>query len=223
MFCAVLGYAYSFFIAWPCAADGSFLKQPISKATPPTPNAMSGNPWAPFQDRLAFDWARYHYVWLQSSVDDIREGLDLWHAAVIKHVLDHDMLEGVPWDNAEQLYATIDSIDAGEIGWKTLRFSYAGMKPLTPPQWMEQTYDLNLRDMLGLLEQQLASTEFDGQFEYTPFQEFDSKGDHVYSHLMSAFWANREAVCSLVHHTFSMLTSSHRIWLPKILKHMVQC
>ncbi|KAI9507792.1 hypothetical protein F5148DRAFT_1276064 [Russula earlei] len=36
---------------------------------------------------------------------------------------------------------------------------------------------LTCRDVLGLLEQQLASTEFEGQFEYTPFQEFDFNGD----------------------------------------------
>ncbi|KAI9511704.1 hypothetical protein F5148DRAFT_1274142 [Russula earlei] len=134
-------------------ADGTFLQQPIPKPTPATPsNTTSDNPWAPFQDRLAFDWAWYQYVWLQSSADNIQVGLDLWHAAVIKHASDHDSLEG----------------------------------------WMEKTYDLNLQDVLGLLEQQLASTEFEGQFEYALFQEFDFHGDHVYSHLMSAFWANRE-------------------------------
>ncbi|KAF8221548.1 hypothetical protein L208DRAFT_1327316 [Tricholoma matsutake] len=74
-----------------------------------------------------------------------------------------------------------------------LQFSYTGPKPSTLPQWMEKTYDLNMLDVLGLLEQQLASTEFEGQFEYAPFQEFDFNGDHVYSHLMSAFWANCEA------------------------------
>jgi hypothetical protein len=65
---------------------------------------------------------------------------------------------------------------------------------------MEQTYELNMHDALGVLEQQLASTEFEGQFEYAPFQEFDFKDNCVYSHLMSAFWANREVVCSLIHY-----------------------
>jgi hypothetical protein len=44
--------------------------------------------------------------------------------------------------------------------------------------------------------------EFDGEFEDTPFEEFDSKGNRVYSHLMSAYWANREAV-----RTYPLLTS----------------
>ena len=161
---------------------------------------------------------------LQSSAGDIQEGLDLWRATVIKHASDHDTaLDTVPWDNAEQLYETIDCIDAGEIGWKTLKFSYTGPKPPTPPQWMEQTYDLNVRDVLGLLEQQLASPEFEGQFEYTPFQEFDYEDNRVYSHLMSAFWANCEAVwyslicraaCSLIY---------LRIRLQKIHGHTVLC
>jgi hypothetical protein len=126
------------------------------------------------------------------------KGLYLWRAAIIKHASDHDALDSVPWDNAEQLYKTIDSIDTGEIGWKALKFSYTGPKPLTPPLWMEQSYDLNVWDVLGLLEQQLASSEFEGQFEYVPFQEFNSEDNCVYSHLMSAFWANREAVHSLI-------------------------
>jgi hypothetical protein len=130
---------------------------------------------------------------------------------VIKHASDHDLLEGVPWDNAEQLYATIDSIYAREIGWKTLQFSYTGLKPLTLPQWMEKTYDLNLQDVLGLLEQQLSSTKFEGQFEYTMFQEFDFNSDHMYSHLMSVFWANHEVICSAVCHTSHMLINTCRV------------
>jgi hypothetical protein len=126
--------------------------------------------------------------------------LDLWRAAVVKHASNHDNFDGVPWDSVDELYDAIDSIDMGEIGWKTLKFSYTGPKPPTPPQWMEQTYELNMHDVLGVLEQQLASTEFEGQFEYAPFQEFDFKDDRVYSHLMSAFWANREVVCSLIHY-----------------------
>jgi hypothetical protein len=62
---------------------------------------------------------------------------------------------------------------------------------------MEKTYELNLRDVLTVLEQQMASTEFNGQFEYTPYEEYDCKGDRVHSHLMSAYWASQEAVWSL--------------------------
>ena len=48
---------------------------------------------------------------------------------------------------------------------------------------------------LLLLEQQIATSEFDGQAEYVPYWEFDAKGDCIYSNLMSRDWAFCEAVC----------------------------
>jgi Plavaka transposase len=183
-------------LARPCTADGSFLDKHIPNPTPNLPHATSDNPWAPFPDRLAFDWAHYHYVRLQSSASDIHVGLDLWRATIIKHESEHGP-DGVPWSSADELYATIDSITIGGVGWKTCNFYYTGPKPPTPPQWMEKMYELNLRDVLAVLKQQVASAEFNGQFEYLPYEEYDGKGDRIHSHLMSAYWANREAVWSL--------------------------
>lgn len=155
------------------------------------------NPWAPFHDRLEFDWAYYHYVRLQSSKSDILEGLDLWRATVIKHESNiHDLTaEGVPWHNGDALYETIDTIQAGNAPWKSYTFSYDGPKPATPPAWMEATYDLNTRNALLVVEQQLATSDFKGQAEYIPYQEFDAYGNRVYSNLMSAHFSFREAVC----------------------------
>lgn len=189
-----------FYPARPCAADGSFLDEPAPEPQP-APSVDSnenGNPWAPFEDRLAFDWAHYHYVRLQSSADVIGKGLDLWRATVIKHATEHKPASsnGVPWKNSDELYETIDTIRSGDIGWKTYKFHYKGPKPLTPPTWMETSYELNTRDALAVLEQQISTTEFNGQFEYSPYQEYDSEGDRVYSNLMSGYWATREAVPS---------------------------
>jgi len=145
---------------------------------------------------LAFDWAHYHYVQLQSSKSDILEGLDLWSATVIKHESTHKCtVEDVPWSSTDALYKTIDVIQASDAPWKTYKFLYTGPKPSTPPAWMEETYELNMRDALLLLEQQIATFEFDSQADYVPYQEFDTKGDHIYSNLMSGDWASCEAVC----------------------------
>jgi hypothetical protein len=163
---------------------------------PPEPtNRASDNPWVPFEDRFAFDWAHYHFVQLQSSQKDILTGLDLWRATVIKHGSDHSSDTNVPWKNAQELYDTIDSIQVGAAPWKTFMFKYSGPKPSTPPRWMEETYELNARDVLTVLEQQLETAEFDGQVDYTPYQEFDADGHWVYSNLMSGHWSWREAVC----------------------------
>ena len=184
----------SFNLAQPCNKDGDFLRKGDG---PPTKSTASDsdNPWTPFQDRLAFDWAYYHFIRLQSSKSDILEGLDLWRATVIKHESSHTVsTEDVPWSNADSLYETIDAIQDGDAPWKCFKFSYTGPKPLTPPAWMEESYELNTRDVLLVLEQQLAASEFDGEIDYIPYREFTAKGDRIYSNLMSGHWAYREAV-----------------------------
>lgn len=189
---------FGFTLARPCPADRSFLPKLIPTLTMPdqSPNTSSDNPWAPFQDGLAFNWAHYHHVRLQSSESDILESLDLWCVTVIKHQSQHEPLEGIPWNNLNKFHATINSIAVGGVGWKLYKFRYTGPKPAAPPQWMEETYDLNMRDVLAVLEHQIGSTQFDGQFDYVPYQEYDSTSNQVYSTLMSVFWANQEAVGS---------------------------
>ncbi|KAI9439444.1 hypothetical protein BJY52DRAFT_1206931 [Lactarius psammicola] len=150
----------------------------------PTSEESRGSPWLPFSDRLAYEWARYHYVRLQSSAGDVQQGLDLWRATAMI----------VPWKSAAEMYGMIDSIPVGGVGWTTCQLSYSGPLPTgTPPRWMQETYELNVRDVLSVFEEQLASKEFDGEFEYTPYEEYDKKGSCVYSNLMSGNWAFREA------------------------------
>ena len=36
--------------------------------------------------------------------------------------------------------------------------------------------------------------EFNGQFETMPYEEYNHAGHHVFSNLMSGYWANHEAV-----------------------------
>jgi len=93
------------------------------------------------------------------------------------------------------MYESIDSISVGGVSWTTYELSYNGPRPVgTPPRWMLETYELNLRDILSVFEEQLTSKEFDGQFEYVPYEEYDQAGSRVYSNLMSGNWAFHEAV-----------------------------
>ncbi|KAH9007664.1 hypothetical protein EDB84DRAFT_1591306 [Lactarius hengduanensis] len=179
--------------ARPCLSDGAFLRD---LSQPPTSELLEshGDPWLPFGDRLAYEWARYHYVKLQSSAADVQQGLDLWRATVMMYQADHDSCDGVPWKSAAEMYGTINAIPVGGVGWTTYQLSYSGPQPTgTLPQWMQETYELNVRDVLSVFEEQLASKEFDGEFEYTPYEEYNEKGSRVYSNLMSGIWAFREA------------------------------
>ena len=103
----------------------------------------------------------------------------------------------MPWNSAKELYDTIDSIQASNTPWKTYNFTYKGPKPDgAAPQWMEQEYELNMRDILAVVEQQLATSEFDGKFDYTPYQEFGPNGERVWLNLMSGHWAWKQGVSS---------------------------
>ncbi|KAH8979524.1 hypothetical protein EDB86DRAFT_3067015 [Lactarius hatsudake] len=169
----------------------------IDISQPPTSGLLeshTGNPWHPFGDRLAYEWARYHYVKLQSSAADVQQGLDLWRATVLMYQADPDSCDGVPWKSATEMYGTIDSIPVGGVSWTTYQLSYSGPQPTgTLPQWMQEMYELNVRDVLSVFEEQLALKEFDGDFEYTPYEEYNEMGSCVYSNLMSGIWAFHEA------------------------------
>ena len=43
----------------------------------------------------------------------------------------------------------------------------------------------------------LENPEFAGHFDYTPSQQYDTKGDRVYEHFMLSDWAWKQAVCDV--------------------------
>ncbi|KAF8259942.1 hypothetical protein EI94DRAFT_1706678 [Lactarius quietus] len=140
-----------------------FLRDPVSQ--PPTPDLSeaSSNPWLPFDGRLEYEWAHYHYVRLQSSANDIQHGLDLWRATVAKHRTEE--MTTMEFHGRIPRTCTIRSTPLRQA--KTDRDS---------SPWMQDTYELNVRDVLSIFEEQLASKEFDGQFDYVPYEEYDKNG-----------------------------------------------
>jgi hypothetical protein len=177
-------------IALPCDIDGNFLPE---YARPPpfaAPDATEDNLWHPFEDRLAFDWAYYHFIELQSSEREINKGLDLWLAAKWK-AGDNTPL---PWSSTEEMYQTVDSIQESDAPFKTISFKYSGPIRPNPPAWMTETYELCTRDSRLLLHNQLATTDFVDTFNPKPYRQFDHTGDRMWSDLMSGDWAWNEAV-----------------------------
>jgi len=69
-----------------------------------------------------FEWAHERYVELKTSKKQIGRGLILWAAALAKGGSSED----VPWKNADDMYATIDSIQMGHVPWVTHTFQYSG-------------------------------------------------------------------------------------------------
>jgi Plavaka transposase len=160
-------------------------------------DATPSNPWHPFPDRFAFEFADTHYTEQQSSESKINQALDFWLATTIRAGGDGD---NIPWNTAKQMYKAIDSIKAGPVPWTTVRFRYTGaLPPGTPPKWMCESYDLCFRDPRLVLLDQIASPDLHEHFDYIPYMQFNEKKDHVWSNLMSGSWAWQEAVNILIH------------------------
>jgi hypothetical protein len=160
----------------------------LAKYTAPPPrvalDATKENPFNPFARRVAFEFADFHFVDLQSSEARINRGLDQWLASVLEAGG-----EDIPWRTAAEMYATIDRIQQGHNPWRIVTFYYNGPRPANPPAWMVKPYELCTRDLRLLLHEQLACIDFDGHFDYIPYMQFNSKRDCVWSNLMSADWA----------------------------------
>jgi hypothetical protein len=116
-----------------CQEDGTFLQE-LSVPSVSSENDQPIHDWTPFKDRLAYDWAHYHYISLQSSAAEIAEGLNLWSATAFKH----GSSTGAPWKTVKDMYETIDAIQTGSLPFKTHHLFYKGPKLSTPPCWMEE-------------------------------------------------------------------------------------
>lgn len=177
-------------LARPCTENGEFLPAhtPPPPPPPPTDNHDS-NPWDPFDSRVAFDFANYHFVEIQSSASNIDKALDMWAASVLEYGGD------TPWKTAQELYSTIDSIRHGDAPWKVYSIRYQGPLPSgTPPKWMTTTYELCTRDARQVIHNQLATADFKDKINYVPYQQFDGEGKRVWSNLMSADWSWKQGV-----------------------------
>ncbi|KAL0062999.1 hypothetical protein AAF712_010130 [Marasmius tenuissimus] len=168
----------------PCRANGTF-RHPNASPPPPPPALppTDSDGWLPFEDRLTFDFANYHFIQVQSSAAAINKALDMWAAAVWKRGGD------IPWANEQEMYACIDLIQEGVVPWLTVEAKYTGPMPNNPPKWMTTTYELHLRDTRLLLHQQLADPAFNGKTNYAAYRQYNPSGKQVYSNLMSADWA----------------------------------
>jgi hypothetical protein len=176
-------------LALPCDENGHYL-QPNTRPPDHQPlDATPDNLFHPFEDRLAFEFADYHFSRQELSESSINEALQLWAGQSAKN--GHN---DVPWKSAAEMYNTIDKIRQGNNPWKSVPFHYTGPKPKTPPKWMTKEYVLVTRNICHLLYEQIACTDFDGHWDYAPFMEFDHAGNRVWTNIMSGDWAAKQAV-----------------------------
>ena len=102
-----------------------------------------------------------------------------------------------PFRNHQDLLATVDAIELGDIPWQSFSAKYSKPVPLdNPPDWMLREYTVFFRDPLSVVRSMISNPDFKGQFDYAPYREFEN-GERRLTNLMSGNWAWRQAVCSL--------------------------
>lgn len=121
----------------------------------------------------------------------IDELLEIWAATLVPHG------DKPPFVNHTDLYSVIDSTPLGDVPWESFSLSYNGQKPdKDVPSWMSGEHDVWFRDPHSLIRNLLSNPDFNNEFDYSPFQEHDSDGNHRFQDFMSGNWAWQQAVRS---------------------------
>jgi hypothetical protein len=128
---------------------------------------------------------------MQTSNPHIDKLLDLWAAHVFSYA------GTPPFANHDDLHNVIDGITEGDAPWHSFAVSYNGLLPESNiPGWMTEKYEVWHRDPRQVAHQLLSNPEFDGHFDYAPYQQFDN-GKRRWSDFMSGNWVSKQAVCKV--------------------------
>ncbi|RPD54101.1 hypothetical protein L226DRAFT_548363 [Lentinus tigrinus ALCF2SS1-7] len=168
--------------ARPCNVHGNFLPAGV-----PPPPREEVDDWWPFSSRAHFEFADWHYQKVQTSVGDLDTLLK--NLAAQKALETGNAHAAAMFDSANDLLATIDAIPYGELAWTTFNIRYTG--PVTPhtPAWKLKTYTIHTRNALHVAEDIAGSADFDGRWDYVPYEEYNTPGCRRFSDVMSGTWA----------------------------------
>ncbi|KAI0371908.1 hypothetical protein BV20DRAFT_1065308, partial [Pilatotrama ljubarskyi] len=170
----------------PCDAHGN----PIPPGTPPPSRSTQGlHDWSPFRNRIEFETAEFLYKRVQMSQPKIDILMDLWAASLIQY-------GGTPpFADHRDMADVIDGIPRGDVPWQSFTVTYNGPLPQDGgvPPWMTQEYEIHFRDPRLATIWMLRNPDFDGEFNVSPYREYNEDGEREYTNLMSAEWAWRQA------------------------------
>jgi Plavaka transposase len=163
---------------------------------PPPDHERSPNDWAPYENQTQFETAEFLYTQNQMSAGDINDLLKLWGSTLANHN------DKPPFLSERHLYDTIDATQLGDVKWESFSLRYNDISPHVTersepdnvPSWKSSQYEVWYRDPHALVKNMLANPDFKDDFDYAPFQEYASDGNHRFHDLMSGDWSWRQAV-----------------------------
>ncbi|KAG0701704.1 hypothetical protein DFH29DRAFT_982632 [Suillus ampliporus] len=121
----------------PCDANGNYLPA----GTPPSPRfAQAPDDWSPFTDQAQFLLADFLFCKVEMSAPNIDFLMELWAFKAAKYE------EESPFKSYCDVYATIDTIQAGDVPWQC--FTVLPQEDLTSdaPVWKKHEYQVWYRD-----------------------------------------------------------------------------
>ncbi|KAI6158878.1 hypothetical protein EDD17DRAFT_1779129 [Pisolithus thermaeus] len=155
---------------WKCDSNGQY----IDPNSPPPPLfERSSNDWGPYGSQLWFETMEFIFQEAEMSVSKIDKLCHLWG---------HSSSGGQPpFTDHKELYKTINAME----------LKYNGEQPadnILP--WMDKVYEYWFHDPLSLVENILANSEFHGEFNYSPYQDFTAgNSKQRFENFMSGDWA----------------------------------
>ncbi|KAI1789248.1 hypothetical protein LXA43DRAFT_1155148, partial [Ganoderma leucocontextum] len=170
----------------PCDAQGNFL--PLN--TPPA-HRPDDVDWTPFADRPTFEFAELVFEEARMSKGTVNHLLRILAA---KYVVDNLPVDYHPlFRRYQDVLEAIDSVEYGEVSWRTYAFRYEGPVSPNSPSWKREVYFVHCRDALRVAENLASSPDFNGRFDYVPYEEFTGPNCRQVSNLMSGRWAYKQA------------------------------
>ena len=161
--------------------------------TPPPPqHEHNSDDWTPYADRVQFELADFLYHRDQMPASGINDLMDIWAVQAFKHG------GRPPFADYQDLYSTVDATPLADVSWQSFTAHYQGERPdgaVLP--WMDSKYDVWFRDPLAVVRELVGNPGFDGEFDYTPFCEFESNGERRLQDFFSGDWAWSQAVCRI--------------------------
>jgi len=197
----------------PCDQDGYDLE---SGAPPPSQTADDSSDWAPFSSQVQFETADFLFKKAEMSQGDVDVLMRLWASTTADRC--------TPFESHQDMLAAINSIQDGDAPWHSFSAKYSGVHlAKNPPDWMVKEYTVFCRDPLTVIQNMISNPTFNGQFDYSPYMEFEDESQRR-SDVMSADWAWEQAAGFLSFSTFHLAYKDHiRISSEKTLSSTDQC
>jgi len=168
----------------PCDLDGYDLRPGV-----PAQDCRDGlqSDWSPFSSQVQFETTDFLFRKVEMSQTDINTLMRLWASTTS---------DGCAlFQNHQEMLATIDAINLGDIPWQSFSVKYSGaVPPANPPNWMLCEYTVFFQDPLSVVWSMISNPDFKGQFDYAPYREFEG-GQRCFTDLMSGNWVWNQVVC----------------------------